>query len=58
MTEDMTELTEPKQEPEDEDERTSPLIRVCDTPSSTRSLQSPSGEKTSNYETDGLNNPL
>ena len=50
MTEDMTELTEPKQEPEDEDDRRSPLIRVCDTPSSTRSLQSPSGANTIDYE--------
>ena len=35
-----SEMTEPKQEPP-EDDRESPLIRVCDTPSSTRSLQSP-----------------
>ena len=32
---------EPKQEPPEDDRGESPLIRVCDTPSSTRSLQSP-----------------
>ena len=37
-----SELVEPKTEPEIRPE--SPMIRVCDTPSSTRSMHSPSGE--------------
>ena len=37
-----SELVEPKTEPEMRPE--SPMIRVCDTPSSTRSMHSPSGE--------------
>ena len=39
-----SELVEPKTEPEMRPE--SPMIRVCDTPSSTRSMHSPSGEVT------------
>ena len=38
-------LVEPKVEPESEMTRAeSPMIRVCDTPSSTRSINSPPGE--------------
>ena len=37
-----SELVEPKTEPEIRPE--SPMIRVCDTPSSTRSMHSPSGD--------------
>ena len=37
-----SELVEPKTEPEMRPE--SPMIRVCDTPSSTRSMHSPSGD--------------